>query len=84
MRNRKQEVIDLLEMNNHSHRDIADVVGVGVDEVCEIANELYDPYDHIHPEYDDPMADAMELGCEDYFSQWDDDPSPYGGTYSEM
>lgn len=35
-------------------------------------------------EYDDGFADEMELGAEDFLSAFDDDPSPYDGTYSEM
>ena len=95
MKNQKQVIIALLESSNLTYSEIADTIGVDKsvvddtayfyftdneeDEVCHFHED-----DHIYPEHDDPMADAMELGCEDYFSQWDDDPSPYGGTYSEM
>lgn len=38
-------------------------------------------YDRAH----DPSMgeDADQFEAEDFMSQWDDDPSPYDGTYSE-
>ena len=95
MKNQKQVIIALLESSNLTYSEIADTIGVDKsivddtayfyftdneeDEICHFHED-----EHIFPEYDDSMADAMELGCEDYLSHWDDDPSPDRGTYSEM
>ncbi len=40
------------------------------------------------PEHDDSFADNMEMDASEFYgdaemSRWDDDPSPYDGTYSE-
>lgn len=41
--------------------------------------------DNAFPEDDTWLDDARnEADAEAFFSQWDDDPNPYDGTYSEM
>ena len=83
-----QEIRDLLDLELHSYADIADILDIDESVVREVSyfhvvpSQLYG--EECLPEYDDPMADVMEMGYEDHLSAWDDDPNPYDGTYSEM
>ncbi len=51
------------------------------------AEEFYDGWTEDEAEYQSPVqpsGDAVyEMSWDDIAAQWDDDPNPYAGTYSE-
>ena len=51
------------------------------------AEEFYDGWTEDEADYQSPVqpsGDAVyEMSWDDVAAQWDDDPNPYAGTYSE-
>jgi len=51
------------------------------------AEEFYDGWTEDEADYQSPVqpsGDAVyEMSWDDIAAQWDDDPNPYAGTYSE-
>jgi hypothetical protein len=52
--------------------------------VFSVSSNMKEEERMIGPEDDEPpFADEMSDGDDSYLAQWDNDPNPYDGTYSE-